>query len=185
MTGDLFRHHHRRYRLTLQFLRQSLSEDSTILDLGPPNPLSDYLRKQGYRVNNTTFDLDREPEKLQEHRAEAVTAFEILEHLLNPLGVLENLPADRLFASVPLNLWFASAYRNEVDPRDRHFHEFEDWQFDWLLDHAGWEIVRSEKWTNPVFKPGIRPLLRLFTPRWYIVEAVRKNPKGPASRTGR
>ena len=39
---------------------------------------------------------------------------------------------------VPLNLWFASAYRNKTDLWDRHYHEFEDWQFDWLLEKAGW-----------------------------------------------
>ena len=43
-------------------------------------------------------------------------------------------------ASVPLRLWFANAYRNKSDQRDQHFHEFEDWQFDWLLEKAGWKI---------------------------------------------
>jgi len=173
MTGDLFHTHDRRYRLTLRFLSQSLEPGAKILDLGPANPFSKQLTEQGYRVSNTDFDLDREPESLAGFETEACTAFEILEHLLNPLTVLENLPCDRLFASVPLDLWFAAAYQNKSDPRDRHFHEFESWQFDWLLEHAGWNIVRTEKWTNPVLKPGIRPLLRLFTPRWYIVEAVR------------
>ena len=57
---------------------------------------------------------------------------------------------------------------------DRHYHEFEDWQFDWLLEKAGWEIKKRHKWTNPVKKIGLRPLLRLFTPRYYIVYAERK-----------
>lgn len=164
----------RRYRLTLRFMERTLPPPADILDLGEPNPLGMQLEQRGYRVRNTDFDLDRTPEKLSGLHAEVVTAFEILEHLLNPLGVLEQLRSERLFASVPLRLWFSSAYRNPNDPRDRHFHEFEEWQFDWLLDHAGWEIIRREKWTNPVRKAGIRPLLRLFTPRWYVVEAVRR-----------
>ncbi len=166
--------HQRRYRLTLAFMNGRIGKDQTILDLGADNPFSAILRDQGYRVLNTDFDLDREPLKVAEIKADVCTAFEIFEHLLNPLTVLEKLPARHLFASVPLRLWFASAYRSKTDPWDRHFHEFEDWQFDWLLDHAGWTIVRRAKWKNPVLRPGIRPILRMFTPRWYVVEAVRK-----------
>ena len=166
--------HKRRYRLTLDFMNGRIQKDQAILDLGADNPFSAILRDQGHRVENTDFDLDREPEKVAGYQADVCTAFEIFEHLLNPLSVLEKLPSERLFASIPLRLWFAPAYRSRKDPWDRHFHEFEDWQFDWLLDHAGWKIVRHDKWTNPVLKPGIRPVLRLFTPRWYIVEAVRK-----------
>jgi hypothetical protein len=33
---------------------------------------------------------------------------------------------------------------------DRHYHEFEDWQLDWLLEKTGWKIIDSQKWTNPV-----------------------------------
>jgi hypothetical protein len=100
-------------------------------------------------------------------------AFEIFEHLVNPLGVLQHLQADHLFASVPLSLWFARAYRHKTNAWDRHFHEFEDWQFDWLLEKAGWKIIRGEKWTSPAGTIGIRPLLRRFIPRYYIVEAKR------------
>ena len=57
--------------------------------------------------------------------------------------------------------------------RDMHFHEFEDWQFDWLLEKAGWTIKDSAKWTNPTKKLGFRPLLRFFTNRYYIVYAER------------
>jgi hypothetical protein len=76
-----------------------------------------------------------------------------------------------LVASVPLKLWFASAYRSKTDKWDRHYHEFEDWQFDWLLEKAGWRIVKSEKFTNPVKKIGIRPILRRITPRYYLIYA--------------
>ena len=68
----------------------------------------------------------------------------------------------------------AKAYRNYKDPRDCHYHEFEDWQFDWLLEKAGWEIKARKKWTNPTNKIGFRPILRWFTPRYYIVYAEKK-----------
>ena len=163
-----------RYKRTIDFVKKSIEPPARILDLGTPNELGELLKSQGYEVINTTVDLDKEPEALREYEIEAVTAFEILEHLLNPLGVLENIMADQLFTTIPLRLWFSSAYCNPDDPWDRHFHEFEDWQFDWLLHHSGWNILRKEKWNNPVFKFGIRPVLRLLTPRYYAIEAVKK-----------
>lgn len=174
MATQASKSHQRRYRLTLDFMEKSVQPPGNILDLGTHNPLSGCLTEKGYNVQNTDFDLDKTPGNLKQYTADTTTAFEILEHLLNPLSVLENIPGERLFASVPLSLWFAPAYRNKEDPWDRHFHEFEEWQFDWLLNHAGWKIIRTEKWTNPVKKIGLRPFLRLFTPRWYIVEAVKR-----------
>lgn len=165
----------RRYQNTIQFLLKSVKPPKKILDLGTPNPLSEIIKEKGFDVINTKGEnLDDHPETVSQYQADVVTAFQIFEHLLNPLSVLKNLPANKLVASVPLSLWFAKAYRSKTDEWDRHYNEFEDWQFDWLLDKAGWKIVRREKWTSPVNRLGIRPLLRLFTPRYYIVEAVRK-----------
>ena len=147
----------------------------TLVDLGPPNTLGRRLEKKGYEVTYTgTVDLDERPD-VASRPADAATAFEILEHLVNPLGVLRAVQAPTLFATVPLRLWFAKAYWNEADPWDRHYHEFEPRQFDWLLEKAGWRIVRREQWTNAAggIPLGLRPLLRRVTPRWYAVEAVR------------
>lgn len=162
-----------RVKKTLRFVSETLEPGSIILDLGIPNKLGSELKAQGYEVNNTSGeDLDIDQSKLEE-KFDAVTAFEILEHTLNPFGILKAIKSDRLFVSIPLRLWFSSAYCSESDPLDRHFHEFEDWQFDWLLEKTGWEIVRSEKWKSPVKKLGFRPILRMFTNRYYIVEARR------------
>ena len=117
------------------------------------------------------------PEIVKKYTVDAVTAFEIFEHLLAPFNVLRKIESTKLIATVPLNLWFAKAYRSKTDPWDRHYHEFEDWQFDWLLEKSGWEIISSKKWTNPAKKIGLRPILRLFTPRYYIVYAKRKTEK--------
>lgn len=171
---DLHRSKLRRYRKTIGFLAKTLSVPARILDLGTPNPLGDMLKAQGYTVINTTGDdLDVSVDSIRNIEADCTTAFEIFEHLLNPLGVLQAIPTQRLVASVPLSLWFAKAYRSRTDSWDRHFHEFEDWQFDWLLEKAGWKIIRREKWTSPVNKLGIRPLLRQVTPRYYVIEAIR------------
>ncbi|MCY4158241.1 MAG: methyltransferase [Bacteroidetes bacterium] len=161
----------RRFTNSLNFLHSTSSPPARILDLGTPNELGRRIQSAGYEVQNTEGDLES-VESIGED-ADVVTAFEILEHLVSPYNVLRAIKAPRLVATVPLRLWFAKAYRNPSDPWDRHFHEFEDWQFDWLLEHAGWKIVRTEKWTSYGSCTGIRPLLRRFTPRYYAVEAIR------------
>lgn len=164
-----------RYNKTLQFLSTCIHQGAHILDLGVDNPLSKLMREKGYRVENTKGeDLDFQPQVVANFSGEAVTAFEIFEHLLNPMGVLQQIKANQLIASVPLALWFSKAYRNESNILDQHFHEFEDWQFDWLLDKSGWKILKKEKWVSFDNKIGVRPLLRRITPRYYIVHAIRK-----------
>ena len=165
----------RRFVRTLDFLQESMPPPARILDLGGPNMLAERMRATGYEVRNTEGDLDEPPTIVRQSDLDAVTAFEILEHLVAPFNVLRAIEAPKLFATVPLRLWFAPAYRNPNDPLDRHFHEYEDWQFDWLLERAGWTIVRRAKWTSTFFGIGIRPLLRIFTPRLYAVEAIRKS----------
>lgn len=163
---------YKRFNITLEFLQNHIEKDKLILDLGVENPLSSLIRDNGYRVENTSGeDLDIDRSKIINSNAEVVTAFEIFEHLLDPYNVLKDIKAKKLVASVPLRLWFASAYKNNNDDRDRHFHEFEDWQFKWLLNKAGWKIIDYKKFTNPVKKIGIRPFLRLLTPRYYLVYA--------------
>lgn len=164
----------KRFKHTAEFLQKHISTDSTILDLGVENPFSPIMKGIGFQVKNTTGeDLDLDTSAIENAEAEVVTAFEIFEHLLSPFTVLQSIKADKLVASIPLRLWFSPAYRSKNDMWDRHYHEFEDWQFDWLLEKAGWKIIARDKWTNPINKLGIRPILRWFTPRYYIVYAKR------------
>lgn len=166
----------KRFKITLEFLQKHVSKDETILDLGVENPFSKIMKEQGYSVSNTLGeDLDLDVSNVLDSNAEVMTAFEIFEHMLAPLHVLSETKANKLVASVPLKLWFAPAYRSKTDLWDRHYHEFEAWQFDWLLEKSGWKIIDNAKWTNPVKKIGLRPLLRSFTPRYYIVYAERKH----------
>ncbi|CAL2094994.1 methyltransferase [Tenacibaculum sp. 190524A05c] len=166
-----------RYNKTIDFLKRVLPPPATILDLGIRNPFSEIMENEGYKVYNTEGeDLDIVPEIVKTFKVDAVTSFEIFEHLLNPYSVLKEINCDKLVTTVPLNLWFAKAYRSKTDMWDRHYHEFEDWQFDWLLEKSGWEIKDQEKWISPVNKIGFRPILRRFTPRYYAIFAE-KNKK--------
>ncbi|MEE9363188.1 MAG: methyltransferase [Cellulophaga sp.] len=164
----------KRFKHTLDFLQKHVSSTESILDLGVENPFSKIMTAHDYQVNNTKGeDLDIDFSTVINSKAEVVTAFEIFEHLLSPFNVLREIKADKLVASIPLRLWFSTAYRSKTDSLDRHYHEFEDWQFDWLLEKSGWEIKDRIKWANPVKKIGFRPLLRSFTPRYYAVYAER------------
>ncbi|MBF6640401.1 methyltransferase [Flavobacterium sp. J49] len=162
----------KRFNITLQFLKKHITTAETILDLGVPNPFSKIMEDNGYTVINTKGeDVDNDQSALQNENYQVFTAFEIFEHLLNPYTVLENVKANKILISIPLRLWFSPAYRSKTDMWDRHYHEFEDWQLDWLLEKTGWKIVDSVKFTHPVKKLGFRPLLRYFTPRYYMVYA--------------
>ncbi|WP_323789343.1 methyltransferase [Psychroserpens sp.] len=171
---------HKRYKHTLEFLNKHIDNSKTILDLGVQNPFTEIMNQNGFIVENTSgLDLDVDTSEIENSTADVVTAFEIFEHLLSPFTVLQSIKADKLVASIPLRLWFASAYRSKTDIRDQHYHEFEDWQFDWLLEKSGWKIIDRQKWTNPTRKIGIRPILRWFTNRYYIVYAERIKNSNP------
>jgi len=169
--------HERRFNKTLNVLIKHLPPPLKVLDLGPDNPMADLMRKAGYEIHNTPegldLDLDYSSELIKDDSFDVVTSFEVFEHLVNPFGVLSNIGAEKLVTTVPLNLWFAKAYWNDKDPFDRHFHEFEPRQFDMLLEKSGWEKVYYENWKSDSIGLGIRPILRYFTPRHYLVIANR------------
>jgi len=159
---------------TLDFVNKHISPPARILDLGVKNPLSEILISEGFDVKNTQGeDLDKDFQSVHDKTIEVVTSFEVFEHLLAPYNILKEIKADKLIASVPLNMFFVKAHWNEDDDRDKHFHEFESRQFDFLLKKTGWKIIDSEKWTTPLRKLGIRPILRLIVPQYYIVYCER------------
>ena len=166
----------KRFNMTMEFLKTHAPPSCKVLDLGVENPFSKLMSAEGFSIENTKGqDLDVDQSQLLSSSAKITTAFEIFEHLLSPLEVLKSIQSEHLFASVPLKLWFSKAYQSKTDPWDRHYHEFETWQFDWLLEKAGWEIIDSKTFTHPVRKIDFRPLLRLITPRYYLVYCQRKS----------
>lgn len=165
----------KRFNLTLDFLKRHIATSEKIFDLGVANPFSKIMMDHGYQVSNTTGeDLDNDQTALKTQDYDVFTAFEIFEHLLNPYTVLQNVKCDKVLISIPMRLWFQSAYRSKTDQWDRHYHEFEDWQLDWLLEKSGFKIIDSIKFTHPTKKLGFRPILRYFVPRYYLVYAERE-----------
>lgn len=161
----------RREIKTIQFVKKHLESGAKILDLGVENQLGNRLKDSGFALSNTGGeDLDTDFEKYNASEFDCVTAFEIFEHLMAPYNILKAIKSKYLIASIPMRLWFATAYWNEKDPWDRHYHEFEQRQFDMLLERTGWKVLDSERWKS--FDPiptGVRPILRRFTDRYYIV----------------
>ena len=137
-----------------------------VLDLGPPNALARLLeRRDAVRiVHSGEHDLDREPiPAFQPGPFATITAFEILEHLLNPLLVLDGcrqvLQSDGLlYVTVPRrhpHEWLFSK-------SPEHFHEFAPDELRWLLDKAGFEIERFDMANTSELAAGVRPVLRRF-----------------------
>ena len=94
-------------------MNQYLDKGTSILDLGVENPMSVMMKAYGYKVENTKGeDLDENQMALINSNAEVVTAFEIFEHLLSPYQILKSIKSQKLLVSVPLKLWFSSAYRS-------------------------------------------------------------------------
>tara|TARA_B100001250_G_scaffold400750_1_gene411688 strand:- start:397 stop:915 length:519 start_codon:yes stop_codon:yes gene_type:complete len=160
-----------RYEKTLSFLSKHCDISNKILDLGVSNNLSKLIQKKGYNIVNTKGEnLDVDFNSVLDNSINVVTAFEIFEHMLAPFNILQRIQANKLIASVPLKLWFSEAYWNKNDDWDKHYHEFEIKQFNFLLEKSGWRIIASEKWKPyKKVKFGIRPFLRMFTNRYYIV----------------
>ncbi len=172
-----------RYKKTLDFVKKNLPKDELILDLGVMNPFTQVMNDNGYKTSNTQGeDLDDDYKNINNYDFDCITSFEIFEHLLAPYNVLKEISSDtkdiRLLSSVPLNVWFSKAYWNKNDKWDRHYHEFEPRQYDWLLEKAGWKIISSETWTSPSrHQLGIRPLLRYLYPSYYFVHAIKEAKK--------
>jgi len=160
-------YHDKRYRKSIELVKKYIPPGSTVCDLG---------NKKWWHPDYITFgtgemDLDTTVcAHFDEHPY--FTAFEVLEHLVNPVNILNRI-GGILIATVPFGMWFTRAYRGPHS-WDEHYHEFEDWQFDKLLDFCGWEIIHREYWYYGMRKVGIRPFLRLFWPSYYAVVARRK-----------
>ncbi len=175
-----------RYKKTELFLRKTLkSPKCKILDIGARNNMTEYLISKGFDVESTHegIDFDVLDEELNSYASKDVTtAFEVLEHLFDPMNFLNKIPSSRLVLTVPLHLWFSKPYMH-VPVKDGghvaygHFHEFVVEQLHMLLDKTGWKIIAEEKWKSaPRFPIGFRPLLRYLYPSVYAVYCEKTEP---------
>jgi hypothetical protein len=163
-----------RVNQTLQLLEGFVPKGARILDLGVPSEMSERMSSRGYIISNTGGEnLDDDQSSVMKQGYDSVTSFEVFEHLLAPYNVLKAIEAPKLVATVPLSLWFKSAYWNDNDPWDCHYHEFEPKQFLMLLERTGWKVEKVVYWKDTAPVTGIRPLLRRTVPRYMGVVCER------------
>ena len=122
----------KRYKHTIEFLKEVIPDtNSKILYLEVCNPFVDFMVHERNAIKNTIGEnLDIDTTAIQKNDYDVITAFEFFEHLLSPFHFVNAIKAYKIVARIPLKLWFASSYRSKTDPQGRHYHGFEDWQFD-------------------------------------------------------
>ncbi len=147
-------------------------------DLGEANPRMEYMKKR-LNIKVTQIDLDdfnfSELNKLQSqfYKADAVFAFEVIEHLQNPLWFMRELKKLTdgsiyvILPDTPRWLW-----------HEMHFCEMGREHFEkWLLKPLDLKIVRYKKiifitsWRKYLI--GFRPLIRVLTGKTTINDTLR------------
>jgi hypothetical protein len=170
--------HQLRWDRTISFLRGvpvSVPPPSAGLDIGDRTPMTARLEELfGCRFDSTSADLDV---GTLEGSYQVVTAFEVLEHLYNPLHlllearkVLDREAASRLFVSTP-------AWKPSILQSPDHFHEMTRRSLESLIDRAGFRVVRRDEFRIRPFRfclTGLRPMLRCMFEKIRVYElAVR------------
>ncbi len=165
--------HRIRWKRSIDFVRASSIVGTPLvrgLDLGDRTPLTASLEELlGCPFENSRVDLDIEP---LSGSFGVVTAFEVVEHLFNPLHALlevRHLLAGgngRLFVSMPLR---KPSYLASPD----HFHEMSRQSAHSLFARAEFMVVRSGEFRirHPLFYlTGLKPLLRAMYEKVQIYE---------------
>ncbi|ABB23060.1 hypothetical protein [Pelodictyon luteolum] len=140
------------------------------LDLGDRTPMTELAEALfGFTFDSSRVDLD---EGSLSGCYGVVTAFEVLEHLFNPLHALLEVKkvmagsAARLFVSMPLR-------QPELLRSPEHFHEMSRTAALALFGRSGFRVERSAEFRirRPLFYlSGFKPLLRFFFERVQVYE---------------
>ena len=164
---------------TIKFLRRWKDIISgKCLDVGDRTLLTEQIEKEfGIRCSNTTHDLDRYGNFDTFKIYDNIFIFGVLSHLLNPLQFLEEMryvlkDSGSIWLSLPLNR--PDILKNKTV----HFHEYSDYDLEYLLKKSGLEIILQEEIKLVRLKDitGFRPLLRwLGFDKYVIMRITKKN----------
>ena len=149
----------RRMVKTISFIKEI---EGTVLDIGYPNPVGNFIAKWfNVKKENTFFDLDFP--NFTKKKYDNIWIFEVIEHLMNPLLFLIELKKvctkeTRIFLTYPIRPRFFWA--------KTHFHEYDRQRFRYMLNEAEYKIIRYQQkihWRPDwwFYLSGIRPFLRL------------------------
>jgi SAM-dependent methyltransferase len=139
------------------------------LDVGAPNWIGKLLAPSAV---NTFCDLDYVLVATPSGGFDTILCFEVIEHLGNPLKLLENMframnERGTIYFSTPL-LPFISIYSSP-----RHLTEWKLDRLEYMIDKAGYRIMKKAiRRTMPISTAwrGFRPLLRFLLCRTVIFE---------------
>ena len=119
---------HKRYRITLDFLKKHVNSNEEILDLGVANPFSEILKNNNYKVK-----FVKSPIAYPELINKTTTDFAYLDNDLYLIARGQLL----IYNSLTYSFKPFGSVRSITENAVGHYHEFEDWQFDWLLEKSG------------------------------------------------
>jgi len=155
----------RRWKITLKFLTEFPNAKSG-LDIGDRTSFTKELESFfGCSFTNSNIDLDTGS---IEGNHDIITAFEVIEHLFNPLHCLLEVhkslnPDGRLYLSTPQS-------KPKILSSPLHFHEMSERSLEALFNRAKFKVARKISFRVHGFWfyfTGIRPLLRsIFDKRW-------------------
>lgn len=150
-----------RIRETIDYLKgECLS--GLIADCGEPNPLKEsIINELGLCVVSINWDFN---EYYSFGNYDAIFAFEVLEHIFNPLVFLNSLKDSLKDDGV---VYISTPYqRPQIIKAIHHYHEIPTDRLMWLFDEAGLRVENCQRitiagnWYNHIY--GIRPMLRYF-----------------------
>lgn len=158
----------KRIRFLKKFYHHS-PEDT--LDIGSSNYVG---RSLGIKHNTLECDFNYEL-VTEKNKYKVVTCFEVIEHLMNPLTLLENIHKilednGTLYLSTPvcpIISWFFGKY---------HITEYKKFMMRNILEYAGFKVVNHKiirAWDWWFMFGGFRPFFRTWLHRYQFYECVK------------
>ena len=160
----------KRWRITKKFLAE-VPNAKIGLDLGDRTKFTEELESFfKCPFKNSNIDLDTET---IEGNYDIITAFEVIEHLFNPLHCLlevnKSLNSNgRLYLSTPQS-------KPKILSSPLHFHEMSERSLNALFSRANFKVARKITFEVHGFWfyfTGIRPLLRSIFDRHWLFELI-------------
>lgn len=160
----------KRWKITMKFLAE-FPDAKSGLDLGDRTSFTEELESFfDCPFTNSTIDLDIGS---IEEKHDIITAFEVIEHLFNPLHCLLEVrnslnPNGRLYLSTPKS-------KPKFLSSPEHFHEMTERSLEALFKRAKFKVARKISFSvhsSWFYLTGIRPLLRSVFDRHWLFELI-------------